>query len=194
MLAWPRFTCLGPEVRANPSAARDVTSLYRPMNAAHVTQHSAGRVREVSSCCISLVARCTFFPDFLRLASVSAQRNTSKQNLGDGRCLLRAGLPSGGRQNGRISRRSYHSTPDTRLARANTHSDLGGVTLCHLLSRSFSVTWIGAARCCHVYPIKPYSSLFTFARAPKSRTVTFFKTIPIIPFQLTRITIKPAFL
>lgn len=56
-------------------------------------------------------------------------------------------------ENGRRRKRevSYaQSTPDTRLARANTRSDLGGVTLCHLLSRSFSVTWIIAVRSCHI--------------------------------------------
>jgi len=40
MLARPRFTCLGTVARANRRAARDVTRLYRRMNAAHVTQQS----------------------------------------------------------------------------------------------------------------------------------------------------------
>jgi len=40
MLARPRFTCPGTVARANRRAARDVTRLYRPMSAAHVTQQS----------------------------------------------------------------------------------------------------------------------------------------------------------
>lgn len=40
MLARPRFTCPGTVAQANRRAARDVTRLYRPMSAAHVTQQS----------------------------------------------------------------------------------------------------------------------------------------------------------
>ena len=74
------------------------------------------------------------------------------------------------------------STPDTRLARANTRAptDRGGsgVTLRHLLLRSFSVTWIDAARARMraLLPLLPvsrltshvcrsYALLFTFASA-----------------------------
>lgn len=147
------------------------------MNAAHVTQHSAGRVREVSSCCILLVRRCTFFAIFLSFLRYHCEK-----------CI---GLRFRSQPISSTSRLTFrwtpertniativHSTPDTRLARANTQSELGGVTLCHLLSRSFSVTWIVAVRCCHFYDIEAYSSLFTFARAPKLRPVTFSKASP----------------
>lgn len=148
------------------------------MNAAHVTQHSAGRVREVSSCCILLVSRCTFFAIFLNFLLYHHEKYVEmrfrSQPISFTSRLTFRWTPE--RTN---IATIVHSTPDTRLARANTHSDLGGVTLCHLLSRSFSVTWIGAVHCCHFYGIKAYSSLFTFARAPKLCTVTFSKANPI---------------
>lgn len=144
------------------------------MNAAHVTQHSAGRVREVSSCCILLVSWCTFFAifsSFLRYHYEEGIKLRSWSQPISFTCRLTFRWTPERTNIATI----VHSTPDTRLARANTHSDLGGVTLCHLLSRSFSVTWIGPLHCCHFYYIEPYSSLFTFARAPKSYPVTFSK-------------------
>lgn len=45
MLARPRFTCLGSALSTNRSPLGDVTELYRPMSAAHVTQQPTGRVK-----------------------------------------------------------------------------------------------------------------------------------------------------
>lgn len=156
------------------------------MSAAHVTQHSAGRVREVSSCCILLVSWCTFFLIFSRFLRYHCEKSieprSRNQTMSFTSTLTFRWTPE--RTN---IATIVHSTPDTRLARANTHSDLGGVTLCHLLSRSFSVTWIGPLRCCHFYHIEPYSSLFTFARAPKPRPVTFSYLIAYLSFSFLSI-------
>lgn len=149
------------------------------MNAAHVTQHSAGRVREVSSCCILLVGRRTFFAIFLN-SHRHHRELRAEMGYRERPIVFASGLTFRWTPERTNIATIVHSTPDTRLARANTHSDLGGVTLCHLLSRSFSVTWIGAARCCRIYHMEAYTSLFTFARAPKLRTVTFSKANSIV--------------
>lgn len=172
MLARPRFTCPGTVSQANSRAVRDVIWLYRRMSAAHVTQQSRWACKtSIAKLQLLLFGRSvslgrrrhvyshTVDSHILRLSSIafSSSRaaicHTRESTLyrvffcifynarsGDVRIYDVRGMWEN-------SAHGSH-TPDTRLARANTHasdhSGGGGVTLRHLLSRSFSVTWIAA--------------------------------------------------
>lgn len=114
-----------------------------------------------------------FFPRFSQVYLGTIARDRRNRRPGVGRYLLRARLPSGGRQNGRISRQSYtaHPTPGSPGQTLTPISAASpSATFCHVPSLSHGSDLYTVATSTR---IEPYSSLFTFARAPKPRPVTF---------------------
>lgn len=172
MLARPRFTCPGTVSQANSRAVRDVIWLYRRMSAAHVTQQSRwacktsiaelqlllfgrsvslGRRRHVYSHMVdSHILRLSFSVAFSSSRARICHTRDRRFTVDVSTYFITRDPETYGYmyvECERIARTDHtrirHPARPGKHSRSD-HSGGGGVTLRHLLSRSFSVTWITA--------------------------------------------------